>query len=154
MSDKNDKNDKNNNFTRADGSVNCDNLRVVAALVDGIGMILTRVFHDLKAKPDLLDSIPDEIKGDLDSTLNTLRMIRHNIGVDTDWYNENQAHLIPEIMGESATKREKFRANLVNAMLAAGFPADMLPKELQPKVEPSKAADAILSQLRADGIIG
>lgn len=144
----------NNTLTRADGSVNCDNPRVTAALVDGIGMILSRVFQDLKANPALLDSIPADMQADLDSVLHTLRLIRNNIGVDTDWYNENQSNMIPEIMGESEAKREKFRANIVSAMIAAGFPADMLPKELQPKVDPSAAADAILSQLRADGIIG
>lgn len=146
----------NNNtvYTRADGTVNCDNPRVVAALVDCVGMMLTRVFHDLKANPALLDSLPDDMKGDLDCTLNTMRMIRNNIGVDTDWYNENQADLVPEIMRESQSKREAIKEGIVQAMLDAGLPIDMIPPEMRPKPSAADAADAILDSLRSDGVIG
>ena len=112
---------KNNNtvYTRADGSVNCDNPRVVAALVDTVGMMLTRVFHDLKANPEMLDALSDDIKADLDCVLNTMRMIRNNIGVDTDWFNENQADIVPEIMRESQSKRESFKEGIAQALLGA-----------------------------------
>jgi len=144
----------NNTLVRPDGSVNCDNPRVVAALVDSIGMILTRAFQDLKANPELLDAIPDESKADLDCVLQTLRMIRNNIGVDTDWYNENQANMVPTIMRESRETSERRAETIVKAMLAAGFPMDMVPPEFRPKPDAATTADALLDSLRADGIIG
>jgi hypothetical protein len=144
----------NNTLVRPDGSVNCDNPRVVAALVDSIGMILTRAFQDLKANPELLNAIPDESKADLDCVLQTLRMIRNNIGVDTDWYNENQANMVPTIMRESRETSERRAESIVKAMLAAGFPMDMVPPEFRPKPDAATTADALLDSLRADGIIG
>jgi len=144
----------NNTLVRPDGSVNCDNPRVVAALVDSIGMILTRAFQDLKANPELLNAIPDESKADLDCVLQTLRMIRNNIGVDTDWYNENQANMVPTIMRESRETSERRAETIVKAMLAAGMPLDMIPPALRPKPDAATTADALLDSLRADGIIG
>ena len=144
----------NNTLVRPDGSVNCDNPRVVAALVDSIGMILTRAFQDLKANPELLNAIPDESKADLDCVLQTLRMIRNNIGVDTDWFNENQANMVPTIMRESRETSERRAETIVKAMLAAGFPMDMVPPEFRPKPDAATTADALLDSLRADGIIG
>jgi len=144
----------NNNLVRPDGSVNCDNPRVVAALVDSMGMILTRLFHDLKANPELLDAIPDDSKADLDCVLQTLRMIRNNIGVEADWFNENQANMVPTIMRESRETSERRAEAVVKAMLAAGFPMDMVPPEFRPKPDAATTADALLDSLRADGIIG
>lgn len=149
-------NNNNNlkNLTRPDGSVNCDNPRVVAALVDGAGMLLTRVFHDLKANPELLDAIPDDMKGDLDSVLNTMRTIRNNIGVDTDWFNENQSYMIPTILREAEAGHKAYTESIVNAMLAAGIPIDMIPPAMRPKPDAATTADALLESLRADGVIG
>ena len=147
-------NNSQNNLTRPDGSVNCDNPRVVAAMVDGMGMLLTRVFHDLKANPEILDAIPDAMKGDLDNVLNSLRVIRNNIGVDTDWFNENQAYMIPTILRESEAGHKRNTEAIVNAMLAAGLPIDMIPPEYRPKPDAATTADALLDSLRADGIIG
>ncbi|MGA1670545.1 MAG: hypothetical protein ACO39F_06625 [Candidatus Nanopelagicaceae bacterium] len=144
----------NNNLTRNDGSINCDNNRVVAALVDGMGMILTRTFYTLKANPEILNAIPEDMQEDLDSVLNTMRIIRNNIGVDTDWFNENQADMIPEIMNAADVQRKKYTESIVNAMLDAGIPMDMIPPEMRPKPDASTTADALLDSLRADGIIG
>ena len=144
----------NTSNTRPDGSVNCDNPRVVAAMVDGMGMILTRVFHELKANPELLDAIPDDMKSDLDSVLNSLRVIRNNIGVDTDWFNENQADMIPTILRESEAGHKRHAESIVNAMLAAGIPLDMIPPAMRPKPDAATTADALLDSLRADGVIG
>ena len=144
----------NNNLTRNDGSINCDNNRVVAALVDGMGMILTRTFYTLKANPEILNAIPEDMQEDLDSVLNTMRIIRNNIGVDTDWYNENQADMIPEIMHAADVQRKKYTESIVNAMLDAGIPMDMIPPEMRPKPDAATTADALLDSLRADGIIG
>jgi len=148
------KSNSQNNLTRPDGSVNCDNPRVVAALVDGMGTLLTRVFHDLKANPELLDAIPSEMQADLDSVLNTMRLIRNNIGVDTDWYNQNQAEMIPTIMRESEVAHKAYAESIVNAMLAAGIPLDMIPPQMRPKPDAATTADALLESLRADGVIG
>jgi hypothetical protein len=147
-------NNNNNNLTRNDGSINCDNNRVVAALVDGMGMILTRTFYTLKANPEILNAIPEDMQADLDSVLNTMRIIRNNIGVDTDWYNENQADMIPEIMRSADVQRKKYTESIVNAMLDAGIPMDMIPPEMRPKPDAATTADALLDSLRADGIIG
>jgi hypothetical protein len=147
-------NDNLKNLTRTDGSINCDNPRVVAALVDGIGMILTRLFHDLKANPELLDAIPDDMKGDLDSVLNTMRLIRNNIGVDTDWYHQNQSDMIPTIMRESEAGQKAYADSIVKAMLSVGIPLDMIPPHMRPKPDAAETADAILDSLRADGVIG
>jgi len=144
----------NNNLTRNDGSINCDNNRVVAALVDGMGMILTRTFYTLKANPEILNAIPEDMQADLDSVLNTMRIIRNNIGVDTDWFNENQADMIPEIMRSADVQRKKYTESIVNAMLDAGIPMDMIPPEMRPKPDAATTADALLDSLRADGIIG
>jgi len=147
-------NNNNNNLTRNDGSINCDNNRVVAALVDGMGMILTRTFYTLKANPEILNAIPEDMQADLDSVLNTMRIIRNNIGVDTDWFNENQADMIPEIMRSADVQRKKYTESIVNAMLDAGIPMDMIPPEMRPKPDAATTADALLDSLRADGIIG
>jgi hypothetical protein len=144
----------NNNLVRPDGSVNCDNPRVVAALVDSIGMILTRTFQDLKANPELLDALPDDMKSDLDSVLNTMRTIRNNIGVDTDWFNENQSQMIPTILREAEAGHKAYTESIVNAMLAVGIPLDMIPPAMRPKPDAATTADALLDSLRADGIIG
>jgi len=150
----NNNNDNLKNLTRPDGSVNCDNPRVTAALVDGMGMILTRVFHDLNANPEVLDAIPDEMQADLDSVLNTMRVIRNNIGVDTDWFTENQADMIPTIMQEADEKHKRFANQIVDAMIASGIPIDMIPPHLRPKPDAATTADALLESLRADGVIG
>lgn len=147
-------NNSQNNLTRPDGSVNCDNPRVTAALVDGMGMILTRVFHELKANPELLDSIPDSMQADLDSVLHTMRLIRNNIGVDTDWYGQNQAEMIPTIMRESEAAHKAYAESIVKAMLAVGIPLDMIPPQMRPKPDAATTADALLESLRADGVIG
>ena len=79
----------NNNFVRADGSVNCDNPRVCAAMIDGVATLLCGVMHDLKGNTQLLDMMDSKTKTDLDCIFTTLQMVRNSIGVDTDWYNED-----------------------------------------------------------------
>lgn len=149
-------NTNNNNLplTHADGTVNGDNPRVCAALVDGMGMLLTYVMHDLKNRPDILELMDDKTKGDLDSVLRTMQLLRNSIGVNEDWYNENQHALVPTIYAEAKAKREKFTTGIVDAMLKAGLPIDMIPPELRPKPSAADAADALLESLRADGVIG
>lgn len=141
-------------LTHADGTVNGDNPRVCAAIIDGMGMLLSHVMRDLKDRPDILELMDDKTKGDLDSVFSTMQLLRNSIGVNEDWYNENQSQLVPAIYAESRAKREKFTAGIVDAMLKAGLPIDMIPPELRPKPSAADAADALLDSLRADGVIG
>ena len=93
-------NDNKNNLplTHADGTVNGDNPRVCAAMVDGMGMILTHVMRDLKNRPDILELMDDNTKADLNTVFRTMQLLRNSIGVNEDWYNENQHELEPRSM--------------------------------------------------------
>ena len=149
-------NDNKNNLplTHADGTVNGDNPRVCAAMVDGMGMILTHVMRDLKDRPDILALMDDNTKADLDTVFRTMQLLRNSIGVNEDWYNENQHELVAKIYAEADAKRKSFSASIVKAMIDAGLPLDMIPPELRPKPSAADAADALLDSLRADGVIG
>lgn len=147
-------NDNNNNFVRADGSVNCDNPRVCAAMIDGIGTLLCGVMTDLKARQDILELMDEKTKGDLDSIFRTLQLIRNNLGVDTDWGPQSQVHLVGEIYAEANRVRKAREESIVKAMLAAGMPMDLIPPEMRPKPDAATTADALLDQLRSEGVIG
>lgn len=144
----------NKNLVRADGSVNCDNPRVCAAMIDGIGTLLCRVMHDLKARPDILDLMNDETKGNMDSAFQTLQLVRNNLGVDTDWGPENLTHLVQEIYAEASRVRKARNDEIVKTLLAAGMPLDFFPPEMRPKPDAAATADALLDQLRSEGVIG
>jgi hypothetical protein len=147
-------NNNNNNFVRADGSVNCDNPRVCAAMIDGVGTLLCGVMHDLKSNAQLLDMMDDKTKTDLDCIFSTLQMVRNSIGVDTDWYNENQQMLVGEIYAEASRVRKMRQDAIVKSMLDAGLPMELLPPEMRPKPDAATTADALLEQLRSEGVIG
>jgi hypothetical protein len=146
----------NNKFplTHANGQINADNPYVCAAMIDGIGTILCAVFNDLKTRPDILELMNDGTKKDLEVVLNTLRVLREAIGVDQDWHGENLAYKVADIYAEAEQKRNAFSANLVKAMLDAGLPLDLIPPEFRPKMSVADAADAMIAQLRNDGVIG
>lgn len=148
---------KNNNnlpLTHANGQINADNPYVCAAMIDGLGTLMVAVFNDLKARPDILNLMNDGTKHDLETILNTLRVLREAIGVDQDWHGENLAYKVADIYAEAEQKRKTFAANLVKAMIDAGLPLDMIPPEFRPKMSVADAADAMIDQLRADGVIG
>lgn len=149
MSDNN-----NNNFVRADGSVNCDNPRVCAAMIDGIGTLLCAVMYEFKNNTQLLDMMDSKTKADLDCIFTTLQMIRNSIGVDTDWYSENQQMLVAEIYAEASRVRKARQDAIVKSLLDAGMPMDLLPPEMRPKPDAATTADALLEQLRSEGVIG
>lgn len=144
----------NNNFVRADGSVNCDNPRVCAAMIDGIGTLLCAVMLDFKSNTQLLDMMDEKTKADLDCAFRTLQMIRNSIGVDTDWHSENQQSLVAEIYAEASRVRKERQDAIVKALLDAGIPMDLLPPEMRPKPDAATTADALLDQLRSEGVIG
>lgn len=147
-------NNNNNNFVRADGSVNCDNPRVCAAMIDGIGILLCGVMHEFKGNTQLLAMMDDKTKADLECIFRTLQMIRNSIGVDTDWYNENQQGLVAEIYAEASRVRKMHQESIVKALLDAGMPLDLIPPEMRPKPDAASTADALLEQLRSEGVIG
>ena len=146
--------DNNNNFVRADGSVNCDNPRVCAAMIDGIGTLLCAVMHEFKGNTQLLELMDSKTKADLDCIFTTLQMIRNCIGVDTDWYSENQQELVAEIYAEASRVHKARQDAIVKALLDAGMPMDLLPPEMRPKPDAATTADALLDQLRSEGVIG
>lgn len=149
-------NTNNNNLplTHADGTINGDNPRVCAALIDGMGMLLVGVMQDFKSNPQLLDMMDDKTKADLDCVFRTMQLLRNSIGVNEDWYNENQHGMVAAIYADADAKRKNFTNSIVDAMLKAGLPIDMIPPELRPKPSAADAADALLDSLRADGVIG
>ena len=146
--------DNNNNFVRADGSVNCDNPRVCAAMIDGIGTLLCGVMHEFKGNTQLLELMDEKTKADLDCIFGTLQIIRNSIGVDTDWYSENQQMLVAEIYAEASRVRKARQDAIVKSLLDAGMPMDLLPPEMRPKPDAATTADALLDQLRSEGVIG
>jgi hypothetical protein len=149
-------NDKNNNLplTHADGTVNCDNPKVCAAMIDGMGVILTGVMRDLKANTELLELMSDQTKSDLDAVFKTLQLVRNAQGIGTDWHGENLAYMVADIYLDSDKKRKAFGHALAAKMIEAGVPLDLLPPEFRPKPDAATTADALLDQLRADGVIG
>jgi hypothetical protein len=146
----------NNNLplTHADGTINGDNPKVCAAMVDAMGVLLTRAMNDIGSNPEIFDSLPAETRADLLTVHKTMQALRNAIGRDADWYTEDLHPLIGEIYAESKWKREAYTATVIDAMLKAGVPIDMIPPEMRPKPSAADAADALLDSLRADGVIG
>ena len=147
-------NQNNLPLTHADGSINGDNPKVCAAMVDGMGVLLTRAMLDLASNRELFDSLPAEIRADLLTVHKTMQSLRNAIGRDTDWYTEDLHPMIGEIYAESKRKREAYNASVIAAMIKAGVPIDLIPPEMRPKPSAADAADALLASLRADGVIG
>jgi hypothetical protein len=143
-----------NIYTLPDGTIDCNNPRVCAALTDSMGMLLTGVLASFKNNPALLAEMDESTKVDLDVIYRTMQMFRNSIGVDQDWYGENQSNLIPEIMRQARENREKFTKTIIDAMISAGLPVDMIPDEFRPRPSVSDSAAAILNSLRSDGVIG
>lgn len=141
-------------LTHADGSINGDNPKVCAAMVDAMGVLLTRAMNDMGANSEIFDSLPPEVRMDLLTIHKTMQALRNAIGRDADWYTEDLHPLIGEIYAESKRKREAYTATVIDAMLKAGVPIDLIPPEMRPKPSAADAADALLDSLRADGVIG
>lgn len=142
----------NNNLTLADGTPNLANPRVLAAFVDGVGILLSGFVNKVGPNPDAEMDAEDRVN--LLTVYRTLQEMRNAVGIGEDWYNEAQHELIQSVISEGQTKRKNTLDAIVQGMLAAGVPLDLIPPEYRPKPDAATTADALLDQLRADGVIG
>jgi len=144
----------NNDLTLSNGIPNLANPRVLAAFLDGVGILLTPFANACKASNIVRPKLKDEDILNIVAVYRTLQEMRNAVGVDTDWYNDPQHDLIESVIAEGESKRTKLDNKIVQALLDAGMPLDLIPPEMRPKASPADAADAIIEQLRADGVIG
>ena len=141
-------------LTHADGTINGDNPLVCAAVIDGMGQLMLATMHEIKNDDHLLSMMSDDVKHNLDTVFRTMQLLRNCIGIESDWGSQNQSHLVQKIHAEAARKREIYNQSLAKALIDAGIPLDLIPPEMRPKPDAASSADALLAQLRADGVIG
>ena len=142
-----------NDLTLSNGTPNLANPRVLAAFLDGVGILLSPLA--LRVKSLGADAqLEAEDVANIRVIYRTLQEMRNAVGQDADWYNDPQHDLIQSVLDEGESKRTKLDDKIVQALLAAGMPLDLIPPEMRPKASPADAADAIIEQLRADGVIG
>lgn len=156
-------------LTHADGTINGDNPRVCAAFIDAIGMILHTAMSDIMADPDMRDALSKDVKEDLDTIFRTLQLLRHSIGLFEDWGAINQNELTNKIMSDSVSKKDalersdQWRVDFLSAAIRdMGYQEDLLPEKFQSKAKsrpdaqlsPAESAEKMLSQMRAEGLIG
>jgi len=146
----------NNDLTLSNGIPNLANPRVLAAFLDGVGILLSPLAQRVNNSSSDVE-LHDDDAMNIRVIYRTLQEMRNAVGVDTDWYNDPQHGLIESVIAEGESKRTKLDNKIVQALLDAGMPLDLIPPEMRPKApkaSPADAADAIIEQLRADGVIG
>jgi len=143
-----------NDLTLDNGTPNLANPRVLAAFLDGVGILLTPLANACKAANIVRPKLKDEDILNMVAVYRTLQEMRNAVGQDADWYNDPQHDLIQSVLDEGESKRTKLDNKIVQALLDAGMPLDLIPPAMRPKASPADAADAIIEQLRADGVIG
>lgn len=145
-----------------------NNPKVLAAFLDLLGTNLTHTMNDIRdlnmvdgQSPSLQDGIPKMISNDQIQVLiqiqHTLYMLRKSVGIGTDWYNTNTFLEVEECKREKQKMDQDHIAAVVEIANSYGIPVPQSVKEMielnkQPTL--SDAADAILNNLRSDGIIG
>ena len=143
----------NNNLTLANGVPNLANPRVLAAFIDGMGILLSplaiRCIDQAKAVRLSATDLANIVM-----IFHTLNEMRNSTGLDTDWYGEPQHELIKTIIEDGERKRKAQYDGIAKAMLAAGMPLDMIPPHMRPKSSPAEVAESMLQSLRADDMIG
>jgi hypothetical protein len=146
-------NNNNNNLTLANGVPNLANPRVLAAFIDGMGILLSplaiRCIDQAKAVRLSATDLANIVM-----IFRTLNEMRNSTGLDTDWYGEPQHELIKTIIEDGERKRKAQYDGIAKAMLAAGMPLDMIPPHMRPKSSPAEVAESMLQSLRADDMIG
>jgi hypothetical protein len=146
-------NNNNNNLTLANGVPNLANPRVLAAFIDGMGILLSplaiRCIDQAKAVRLSATDLANIVM-----IFRTLNEMRNSTGLDTDWYGEPQHDLIKTIIEDGERKRKAQYDGIAKAMLAAGMPLDMIPPHMRPKSSPAEVAESMLQSLRADDMIG
>ena len=144
----------NNNLTLSNGVPNLANPRVLAAFVDGVGILLSPLANGCKNANIVRPELSNEDILNVVTVYRTLQEMRNAIGIGEDWYNEPQHDLIASVIAEGQRKRKAETDAIVKAMLDAGMPLDLIPPEYRPKPDAATTADALLDSLRADGVIG
>ena len=144
----------NNNLTLSNGVPNLANPRVLAAFIDGMGVLLAPMGNKCRNAHIVRPVLSDEDIRNIVTVYRTLGELRNAIGIGEDWYNESQHDLIGSVLSDGERKRKAETDGIVKAMLAAGMPLDLIPPEMRPKPDAATTADALLEQLRADGVIG
>jgi len=146
-------NNNNNNLTLANGVPNLANPRVLAAFIDGMGILLSplaiRCIDQAKAVRLSATDLANIVM-----IFRTLNEMRNSTGLDTDWYGEPQHEMIKTIIEDGERKRKAQYDGIAKAMLAAGMPLDMIPAHMRPKSSPAEVAESMLQSLRADDMIG
>jgi hypothetical protein len=146
-------NNNTNNLTLANGVPNLANPRVLAAFIDGMGILLSplaiRCIDQAKAVRLSATDLANIVM-----IFRTLNEMRNSTGLDTDWYGEPQHDLIKTIIEDGERKRKAQYDGIAKAMLAAGMPLDMIPPHMRPKSSPAEVAESMLQSLRADDMIG
>jgi len=146
----------NNDLTLSNGTPNLANPRVLAAFLDGVGILLSPLAQRVTNSSSDVE-LHDDDALNIRVIYRTLQEMRNAVGQDADWYNDPQHCLIESVIAEGESKRTKLDNKIVQAMLDAGMPLDLIPPAMRPKASmasPADAADAIIEQLRADGVIG
>lgn len=149
-------------LTHADGTINGDNPRVCAAFIDAIGMILHTAMMDILADPAMRDALSKDVKEDLDTIFRTLQLLRHSIGIFEDWGAINQNELTNKIMTDSISKKDALGSFVATVLRDRGCPEDLLSVLFLSKahhlpdaqLSPAESAEKMLSQMRAEGLIG
>ena len=149
----------NNNLTLSNGVPNLANPRVLAAFIDGMGVLLAPMGAKCGNANIVRPVLSDEDIKNIVTIYRTLGELRNAIGIEEDWYNESQHDLIGAVLSDGDRKRKAETDAIVKAMLAVGMPLDLIPPEMRPQLRLAKpdaatTADALLDQLRADGVIG
>ena len=144
----------NNDLTLANGTPNLANPRVLAAFLDGVGILISPLANACKAANIVRPNLKDEDILNMVVIYRTLQEMRNAVGQDADWYLDPQHDLIGSVIADGEAKHKARTDAVVKAMIDAGVPMDLLPPEFRPKASPADAADAIIEQLRADGVIG
>lgn len=143
----------NNDLTLDNGTPNLANPRVLAAFLDGLGILLSPLALRVKSLGSDAQLEAEDV-ANICAIYRTLQEMRNAVGQDADWYLDPQHGLIESVIADGQAKHKARTDAVVNALLAAGMPMDLLPPEFRPKATPADAADAIIEQLRADGVIG
>lgn len=144
----------NNDLTLDNGTPNLANPRVLAAFLDGVGILISPLANACKAANIVRPKLKDEDILNMVVIYRTLQEMRNAVGQDADWYLDPQHGLIESVIADGQAKHKARTDAVVKAMIDAGVPMDLLPPEFRPKASPADAADAIIEQLRADGVIG
>lgn len=150
---------------------------ILAAFIDLLGCNLTGTMKEIMERESMSDCDPSDFQ-DATITAGQLRILydilkllgqmRASVGQNQPWYTANVMMEVEGLRREVAAHNAKMRENPIEMIAKMlGIPQDAIPQDLRDALtppaktaEPSKlppvedAADRILNDLRADGVIG